>query len=69
MITYKELDAMEAMFKGTADWTCTECFRPHTPNDYHCMCGQKKPNGREHIPTLILEVRSLKKDLNSQRQK
>lgn len=61
-VTYKELDAMEAMFEGTADWTCTECFRPHAPSDYHCMCGQIKPNGREHILTLIEEVRTLKKN-------
>lgn len=62
-MTYKELNAMEAVFEGTADWTCTECFRPHAPDDYHCMCGQIKPNGRKHIPALLKEVRALKKKL------
>ena len=57
MITYKELNAS------------TQCFTPHAPSDYHCMCGQIKPNGREHILPLIAEVRALKKRLNSWRQR
>lgn len=66
MITYKQLDAMEAMFEGTADWWC-ECSRHHSSEDYFCMCGMVKPNGRAHIPALIAEVRKLKRKLGRKR--
>lgn len=68
MITYKQLDEMEAVFEGTSDWTCPQCYRPHSSEDYHCMCGIKKPTGRAYVPDLIKEVRKLKKKLNKARQ-
>lgn len=68
MLMYKQLDEMEAMFVGTADWVCSRCSTRHACSDYHCVCGEVKPDGREHIPALLAEVRRLKKGLNSVRQ-
>ncbi len=42
-----------AQFEGTSDWTCSDCSRQHKPTDFHCMCGQCQPNGREYIPILL----------------
>ena len=67
MITYWQLDDIEAMFEGTADWTCSQCFTCHAPSAYHGGCGQINPDGREHIPALLAEVRSLKRKLHSRR--
>lgn len=61
MLSEKVLKRVEGDLHLTTDWWCSDCSRHHTNKDFHCMCGQCRPDGREDIPKLVHEIRMLKR--------